>query len=240
MRINKLLSDAGLGSRREVEAYVTDGRVMINGQKAILSDVVEEDDIVTLDGEELPVRELIREYAAEQKELLAAKARMYVDDDFDDDFEPNRKRANSNKGKGAAFSKGPAKFKKNQDYYDEPANGKGKAYKPEKKFHKEKPHKAHNFANDEEMYIPAMPRQNAESRPFRDKPFRGNDHHNSKGRDFSKGAPHHSADRGHSRDAAPNRDRAFSREAKPYRENRSNTSRKPSYKGKPYGNKRND
>ena len=45
IRINKLLSDVGLGSRREVEQLVLDGRVAINGQRAKLTDQVEEEDL---------------------------------------------------------------------------------------------------------------------------------------------------------------------------------------------------
>ena len=71
IRINKLLSDVGLGSRREVEQLVLDGRVAINGQRAKLTDQVEEEDIVTLDGDELPVEDIMREYVAEQKMRIA-------------------------------------------------------------------------------------------------------------------------------------------------------------------------
>ena len=60
LRINKLLSDAGIGSRREVEKYIVAGRVTLNGERAELTDIVVEDDIVTLDGEELPVNDILR------------------------------------------------------------------------------------------------------------------------------------------------------------------------------------
>ncbi len=73
MRINKLLSETGLGSRREVETLIVEGRVTVNGVLAELTDVIEEDDVVTLDGEELPVCDLIREFAAEQKMQLVQK-----------------------------------------------------------------------------------------------------------------------------------------------------------------------
>lgn len=83
IRINKLLSDVGLGSRREVEQLVLDGRVAINGQRAKLTDQVEEEDIVTLDGDELPVEDIMREYVAEQKMRIAEQlAGMSLSDDF--------------------------------------------------------------------------------------------------------------------------------------------------------------
>ena len=72
LRINKLLSDAGIGSRREVEKYIVAGRVMLNGERAELTDIVVEDDIVTLDGEELPVNDILRE-ALSMKHYLEAQ-----------------------------------------------------------------------------------------------------------------------------------------------------------------------
>ena len=67
LRINKLISDAGLGSRRDVEEYIRLGRVKINGRRAQLSDLVSETDVVFFDEVDLPVKELIQEHAAEEK-----------------------------------------------------------------------------------------------------------------------------------------------------------------------------
>lgn len=67
LRINKLLSDAGLGSRRDVEELIREGRVFINGKKATLSCYVEAADEVLLDGIDLPVKELIHEHDALEK-----------------------------------------------------------------------------------------------------------------------------------------------------------------------------
>ncbi len=72
LRINKLLSDAGIGSRREVEKYIIAGRVKLNGERAELTDIVVEDDIVTLDDEELPVNDILRE-ALSMKHYLEAQ-----------------------------------------------------------------------------------------------------------------------------------------------------------------------
>ncbi|SUB77144.1 S4 domain-containing protein [Porphyromonas macacae] len=66
VRINKLLSDAGIGSRRDVEQLIRDGRVIINGREAGLTDVVGADDEVLLDDMDLPVADLIREAEFEQ------------------------------------------------------------------------------------------------------------------------------------------------------------------------------
>ena len=132
VRINKLLSDTGLGSRREVEALIEEGRVWINGDRAELSDVVSEDDVVELDGEELPVRDLLRDMAAEQKQRIAEQAsvrigRQYIDVDDDND-RPHRarpKNAGAKKdrradgfapmGKPKTVGGRPAKFRKDRE-----------------------------------------------------------------------------------------------------------------------------
>lgn len=49
-RVQKVIANAGLGSRREVEGWIRDGRVLINGQKAKLGDQVAENEVVTANG----------------------------------------------------------------------------------------------------------------------------------------------------------------------------------------------
>ncbi len=52
MRINKFLAECGLSSRRKCEAFVTEGRVKINGKPvSTLATEVGERDVVTVDGE---------------------------------------------------------------------------------------------------------------------------------------------------------------------------------------------
>ena len=132
VRINKFLSDTGLGSRREVEALIEEGRVWINGDRAELSDVVSEDDVVELDGEELPVRDLLRDMAAEQKQRIAEQAsvrigRQYIDVDDDND-RPHRARPKNSgakkdrradgfapMGKPKTVGGRPAKFRKDRE-----------------------------------------------------------------------------------------------------------------------------
>lgn len=53
-RIQKVLANAGLGSRREVEAWIKEGRININGKPATLGDKISLDDQITVDGK--PVR----------------------------------------------------------------------------------------------------------------------------------------------------------------------------------------
>lgn len=138
IRINKLLSEAGLGSRREVESLVTAGHVQINGRLAQLSDTVEEDDVVLLYGEELPVADLVRDIVAEQRYEQAAQGGRYRVgglDYFDVDDEPVRPRQK----KGGSFSSGGNKRKggadgghkvgKFRDYHD----GEADRYRDHKK-----------------------------------------------------------------------------------------------------------
>lgn len=49
-KLQKVLARSGFGSRREMERYIEEGRVTINGEPAKLGDRVKEGDSVTLDG----------------------------------------------------------------------------------------------------------------------------------------------------------------------------------------------
>lgn len=53
-RIQKLLASAGVGSRREVERWMKEGRLLINGEAAVLGHKLAPRDRITLDGR--PVR----------------------------------------------------------------------------------------------------------------------------------------------------------------------------------------
>ena len=55
-RLQKVLAAAGLGSRREIEGWITQGRVTVNGKPAKLGDRVQPSDRVSVDGK--PVRAL--------------------------------------------------------------------------------------------------------------------------------------------------------------------------------------
>ena len=50
MRLNVFLQKAGVGSRREAERMVAEGRVKINGTVALATTPAEEGDVITLDG----------------------------------------------------------------------------------------------------------------------------------------------------------------------------------------------
>ena len=56
MRLNKFISETGACSRREADAWIAAGRVMINGKKAELGTQVAADDVVQLDGKPLSAK----------------------------------------------------------------------------------------------------------------------------------------------------------------------------------------
>ncbi len=49
-RLQKVLARAGYGSRRELESWIDDGRISINGKKATLGDQVDSADVIRIDG----------------------------------------------------------------------------------------------------------------------------------------------------------------------------------------------
>jgi 23S rRNA pseudouridine2605 synthase len=59
-RIQKILAHAGFGSRRSCEAFLTAGRVRVNGQVARLGEKADpEKDLITLDGSPIPKPEVM-------------------------------------------------------------------------------------------------------------------------------------------------------------------------------------
>lgn len=57
-KLQKVLARAGYGSRRELEQWITQGRVTVNGRVAQLGDRVAEGDTVLVDGKEVPGHKL--------------------------------------------------------------------------------------------------------------------------------------------------------------------------------------
>ena len=56
MRVNKYLAACGVASRRECDNIISDGRVTINGVKAVLGSEVREEDEVCVDGNKVAVQ----------------------------------------------------------------------------------------------------------------------------------------------------------------------------------------
>jgi len=56
MRLNKHISESGICSRREADAWIAAGRVTVNGALGALGTQVKPGDVVLVDGQPLPVR----------------------------------------------------------------------------------------------------------------------------------------------------------------------------------------
>ena len=70
-RVQKVLAAAGLGSRREIEGWIAQGRVSINGKPAKLGDRIGDSDRVSVDGR--PVKALERGGDARRRVILYHK-----------------------------------------------------------------------------------------------------------------------------------------------------------------------
>ena len=70
-RLQKIIAESGLMSRRAAELAISEGRVQINGRTAALGERGESSDRITLDGEELPHKE-------EKRYYMLNKPRGYV------------------------------------------------------------------------------------------------------------------------------------------------------------------
>lgn len=60
-KLQKVLARAGLGSRREMERAISDGRVRVNGELAKLGDRVGEEDRISFDGRRISADQAVRE-----------------------------------------------------------------------------------------------------------------------------------------------------------------------------------
>ncbi len=75
-RLQKVLAASGLGSRREIERWISEGRLKINNQIAVLGDRVTDEDVVLLDDRPLsgkrltPVQDQIIMYNKPEGELV--------------------------------------------------------------------------------------------------------------------------------------------------------------------------
>lgn len=60
-KLQKVLARAGFGSRREIETWISDGRIKVNGKLATLGDRVSESDRILVDGKKMAARNKQRE-----------------------------------------------------------------------------------------------------------------------------------------------------------------------------------
>jgi 23S rRNA pseudouridine2605 synthase len=90
-RLQKLLARHGFGSRREVERWIIEGRVLLNGKPAKLGDQFRPGDRLAVDGKdittrlaiEVPMQALV--YHKPQGQALAMREEGHADNDFDDE-----------------------------------------------------------------------------------------------------------------------------------------------------------
>lgn len=61
-KLQKVLAAKGLGSRREIERWITAGRVAVNGKKATLGDRVTDEDRIQVDGKPVSTRKIAHRY----------------------------------------------------------------------------------------------------------------------------------------------------------------------------------
>ena len=55
IRLNKLISDAGICSRREADNWIEMGRVTVNGKQPRVGQKITVDDLVEVDGEKVTI-----------------------------------------------------------------------------------------------------------------------------------------------------------------------------------------
>ena len=72
IRLNRLISQAGLGSRREADRWIEEGRVCVDGQRGVPGQKVTADQTVTLDGRPVTAS------AAEERIIAVNKPAGYV------------------------------------------------------------------------------------------------------------------------------------------------------------------
>jgi ribosomal 50S subunit-recycling heat shock protein len=71
-RLHKLLASAGFGSRREIERWIEEGRVSVNGVIAKLGDSASAEDDISIDGRRLPTRQITAPQCAQNTRQDAA------------------------------------------------------------------------------------------------------------------------------------------------------------------------
>ena len=67
IRLNKLISDSGLCSRREADKYIAEGRVTVNGQIPSIGQRVNKDDIIMLDEVQVKVSKHFWEQVSQKR-----------------------------------------------------------------------------------------------------------------------------------------------------------------------------
>ncbi|MFT6920180.1 MAG: 23S rRNA pseudouridine2605 synthase, partial [Cognaticolwellia sp.] len=61
-KLQKVLARAGAGSRREMETYISAGRVSVEGKTAYLGDRVEGNELIRVDGHQIKLKALEEDF----------------------------------------------------------------------------------------------------------------------------------------------------------------------------------
>lgn len=72
IRLNKLISDYGICTRREADLFIEEGRVTVNGKRPDIGDSVTENDIILVDDAQISVRDLQGDGAVQHTSRKAA------------------------------------------------------------------------------------------------------------------------------------------------------------------------
>ena len=70
IRLNKLISDAGICSRREADNWIEMGRVTVNGKQPRVGQKITVDDLVEVDGEKVTISKRLLQEAEEAAKLV--------------------------------------------------------------------------------------------------------------------------------------------------------------------------
>ncbi len=74
IRLNKLISESGVCSRREADNFIAQGRVTVNGIQPHVGQKIAKEDIVLVDGERLNVEKYIRLEEEKKKDMAEESA----------------------------------------------------------------------------------------------------------------------------------------------------------------------
>jgi 23S rRNA pseudouridine2604 synthase len=79
MRLNKHISESGIASRREADAWIAAGRVTVNGAKGELGTQVKPGDVVQVDGKPLPSKQRAVYLALHKPRGITSTTERHVD-----------------------------------------------------------------------------------------------------------------------------------------------------------------
>lgn len=79
IRLNRLISESGICSRREADKLIESGRVSVNGKKPRIGEKVTETDLVEVDGERLHISKHLLQEMKEAESLKEQQQSIFPD-----------------------------------------------------------------------------------------------------------------------------------------------------------------